>query len=103
MGRTLYLYKEKDVLAFARRDQDSTAEEDDFDGKWNLEIRNLPLEVSDEEFSFQGCNTNSISYKATDDGKISFGVPVSTEKACNVDTDAFFVSALEDSQFFTTG
>lgn len=53
-----------------------------FEGKWNLELRNLALEVSSREFSFEGCNTNTLSYEATADGKIVFRDPVSTERGC---------------------
>lgn len=51
-------------------------EKEEFHGEWDVELVNLPLEVSEKHFEFQGINNvrYTLNYTATKDGKISFEI-----------------------------
>lgn len=44
-----------------------------------------------------------MGYKATSDGKITFGLAISTLMACDIDTDALFMASLQKSTSYTKG
>ncbi len=47
-----------------------------------------------------GCNSQSGTYKASDDGSISFGVFISTRMFCQNDKDSVYTNALTNSATF---
>lgn len=70
-GTQLILYKNKDVLSKAHKRVNKLvvpSAKNNLDGRWNLEVPDLPLMVSNNEFVFQGCNTNVVNYKANRKG-----------------------------------
>lgn len=71
-----------------------------FGGNYKLQLPNsgIRLKIADGTFTLQGCNTHSFKFTLSDNGNIVFGVPSSTEIACEVNYDNVFLFALLKAQ-----
>lgn len=60
----------------------------------------IKLDSSNKVTILNGCNVQSATYKATDDGYIYFGAFISTRMYCQNDKDSIYTSALTNSVRF---
>lgn len=71
-----------------------------FGGDFKIRLPNagIRLKIADSQFVLEGCNTHTFKFTLSDNGNIVFGVPASTEVACEVDNDRVFLFALLQAQ-----
>lgn len=52
------------------------------------------MNITSTTITIKGCNTNTFTYRALEDGTISFGPVASTKKACPQDYDSIYVNSV---------